>query len=178
MPAPVVFSASSLCCQLLLLALLFTLSPTTGAAGLDFTLPGLDGRLVRLANFRGQWVIVNFWASWCTPCLLEMPELESFYQAQRGRAVVVGVNSEALAPDEIRLFIERLGVTFPIALSAGQRLPGFSLKGLPTTFLVSPTGAIVHTHLGAVNATLLAERLTELERGDGRTGSRAAPAPP
>ncbi len=179
MPNPLAPFASSPWHQLLLLALLITSSPPTGAAGLNFTLPGLDGRPVRLADFRGQWVIVNFWASWCTPCLLEMPELESFHQNQRGRAVVIGVNCEALAPAEIRLFVKRLGVTFPIALSVGQRLPGFPLKGLPTTFLVSPTGAIAHTYLGVVDTTLLARRLTELEPADGRTKTKAAPpAPP
>lgn len=83
--------------RLLLLVLLLALIAPVGATGLDFTLPNLDGRPVRLADFRGQWTVVNFWASWCTPCLLEMPELESFHQAQRGRAAVIGVNFENLA---------------------------------------------------------------------------------
>ena len=169
-------SSSGPGCQALLLALLLVLSPATGAAGLDFALPDLDGRPVRLADFRGRWVIVNFWASWCTPCLLEMPELESFHQAQRGRAVVVGVNFEALAPGEIRPFVERLGVTFPIALSAGKLAPGFPLQGLPTTFVVSPAGALADTHLGMVNAALLTARLAELERaGDSPETKASAP---
>jgi thiol-disulfide isomerase/thioredoxin len=179
MPATRPSSSSGPGCQALLLALLLVLSPATGAAGLDFALPDLDGRPVRLADFRGRWVIVNFWASWCTPCLLEMPELESFHQAQRGRAVVVGVNFEDLAPSEIRPFVDRLGVTFPIALSAGQQVPDFDLKGLPTTFLVSPTGQLADTHLGTVNAALLTERLAELERaGDSPRANAAAPDRP
>ncbi len=171
-------SSANLDYRPLLLVLLLASIPPVGATELDFTLPNLDGRPVRLADFRGQWTVVNFWASWCTPCLLEMPELESFHQAQRGRAVVVGVNFEDLAPGEIRPFVERLGVTFPIVLSAGQRMPGFPLKGLPTTFLVSPAGVLAHTHLGAVNAALLAERLTELERAGGWPDKPAAPHPP
>jgi len=180
MPVPTPSSSSSASCRSLFLALLLALIPFTGgSAGLDFTLPNLDGRPVRLVDFRGQWTVVNFWASWCTPCLLEMPELESFHQAQRGRAVVVGVNFEDLAPSEIRPFVERLGVTFPILLSAGQRMPGFPLKGLPTTFLVSPAGALADTHLGAVSAALLVERLTELERAGGWPETKAtAPAHP
>ena len=179
MPATRPSSSSGPGCQALLLALLLVLSPATGAAGLDFTLPDLDSRPVRLADFRGRWVIVNFWASWCTPCLLEMPELESFHQAQRGRAVVVGVNFEDLAPSEIRPFVDRLGVTFPIALSAGQQVPDFDLKGLPTTFLVSPTGQLADTHLGTVNAALRTERLAELERaGDSPRANAAAPDRP
>lgn len=149
------------------LMLLAALVPRAGAEGPHFTLPDLAGRSVRLADFRGQWVVVNFWASWCTPCLLEMPELESFHQAQRGRAVVIGVNFENLGSSEIRFFVERLGVTFPIVLSAGKPTPGFPLKGLPTTFLISPTGALADTHLGGVNAALLTTRLTELEHAGG-----------
>lgn len=148
------------------LALLMALTSGAGAERLNFTLPDLDGRPVRLADFRGRWVIVNFWASWCAPCLLEMSELESFHQTQRSRAVVIGVNFEDLTPSEIRPFVKRLGVTFPIALTAGKLAPGFPLKGLPTTFLVSPSGALVDTYLGTVNAALLTARLTELERAN------------
>ena len=158
----------------LLLALWLALVSAANAEGLNFTLPGLDGRPVRLADFRGQWVIVNFWASWCTPCLLEMPELESFHQTQRSRAVVIGVNFENLGPSEIRFFAERLGVTFPIVLSAGKLIPGFPLNGLPTTFLVSPSGALADSYLGGVNAALLTARLTELERTNGSSEPKAA----
>lgn len=163
----------------LLLALLLALIHSASANGLNFTLPDLNGRPVRLADFRGQWVIVNFWATWCTPCLLEMPELESFHQAQRGRVVVIGVNFEDLAPNEIRPFVERLNITFPIVLSDGKRVPDFQLKGLPTTFLVSPAGNLADTHLGTVNATLLAKRLAELERASGSPPTNAlTPARP
>ena len=150
---------------LILLAL--ALIASVRAEGLNFTLSALNGSSVRLADFRGQWVIVNFWATWCTPCLLEMPELETFYQTQRGRIAVIGVSFEELAPGEIRPFVERLGITFPIALSGGKFIPGFPLKGLPTTFLVSPTGHLADTHLGTVSAALLTERLIELERTTG-----------
>ena len=158
----------------LLLALLLALIHSASADGLNFTLPDFDGRPVRLADFRGQWVIVNFWATWCTPCLLEMPELESFHQAQRGRVVVIGVNFEDLAPSEIRPFVERLDITFPIVLSDGKQVPDFQLKGLPTTFLVSPAGKLADTHLGTVNAALLTERLAELERAGGSFEPKAS----
>jgi len=150
----------------LLLALL-ALSPLARAQGPDFALPGVDGQPVRLADFRGRWIIVNFWATWCTPCLLEMPELQAFHEQHHERTTVVGVNFEDIAPSEIRAFVERLAITFPVALSGGEPLPGFELKGLPTTFLISPTGELVDTHLGTVNAAMLAERLAELESTGG-----------
>ena len=137
------------------------------AQSVNFELPNLDNQTVRLTDFRGQWVIVNFWATWCAPCLLEMPELELFYQTQRSRVTVIGVNFEDAAASHIRPFVAKLGITFPIALSGGQPIPDFKIKGLPTTFMVSPTGQIADMHLGTVNAAMLADRLSELERAVG-----------
>lgn len=149
---------------ILLLTLLLAVAHLARAQNLDFALPGLDAQPVRLADFRGRWVVVNFWASWCSPCLLEMPELQAFHEAHRDRAAVVGINFETISPDEVRTFVEHLGITFPILLSGGEPVAGFELKGLPTTFLVSPAGKLVEARLGSVNAVMLAERLTELEK--------------
>ncbi|HRX71451.1 MAG: TlpA family protein disulfide reductase [Candidatus Competibacteraceae bacterium] len=149
--------------ELFALALLIT-TPCIHAQEAMFTLPGLDQQPIRLADFRGRWVVVNFWATWCTPCLMEMPELQAFHDANRKRSVVIGVNFEELPLAKIRQFIEDLSVTFPIALSGGQPLSGFEVKGLPTTFLVSPQGKLVDAHLGTVNAAMLNQRIAELEK--------------
>ena len=149
----------------LALSLIFLLVVHTAKAqGVNFALPNLDNQTVRLTDFRGQWVIVNFWATWCTPCLLEMPDLQQFHQAQHRRVVVIGVNFEDAAASQIQPFIAKLGITFPIVLSRGQPMTDFKIKGLPTTFLVSPTGQIADAHLGTVSAAMLTERLAELER--------------
>ena len=150
--------------RLLLLALLAATAAPLQAQALDFSLPGLSQQTVKLADYRGRWVIVNFWASWCSPCLLEMPELQAFYEAHRERVTVIGVNFEDRAADEVRVFTDQLAVTFPIALSAGHPVPGFELKGLPTTFLVSPAGKLVDSHLGPVDAEMLAGRLAAQEK--------------
>ena len=159
--------ASPLPCRLAFrLALLLAAVHSASAQGLNFTLPDLDNRPVRLADFRGKWVVVNFWATWCPPCLLEMPELQAFHEAHANRAAVIGVNMEDLAPTEIQSFAARLAVTFPIVLSGGKPVSGFDLKGLPTTFLVSPAGELADTHLGTVTAAMLAERVAEIDKAD------------
>lgn len=150
----------------ILAALLLAANRCVHAQDPEFTLPGLGDRPVRLADFRGRWVVVNFWASWCSPCLLEMPELQAFHEAHRDRVAVVGINFEDRPASEIRAFVSRLAITFPVALSGGNPIPGFALKGVPTTFLVSPTGKLADTHLGTVNAAMLAERLAELQKAD------------
>ena len=159
--SPPVFRMSpgraGLCLAWILALLLASLS--AGARPLNFTLPGLNGQAVQLADFRGRWVIVNFWASWCAPCLLEMPELQTFHEQHADRATVIGINFEDLPASELRLFTERLGVTFPIALGAARPVPGLAVQGLPTTFLIDPSGALVDTHLGSVSAAMLATRI-------------------
>lgn len=155
--------------RLLLLALLPWIADPSLARSLDFSLPGLNSQPVKLADYRGRWVIVNFWASWCSPCLLEMPELQDFYEKNRERATVIGVNFEDRAANDVRVFTDRLAITFPIALSAGNPVPGFELKGLPTTFFISPDGELVDSHLGPVDAEMLTERLEAQDRaGAGR----------
>ena len=148
---------------MLLMLTLLGLSFIAHAQNPNFTLPNLDNHPVRLSDFRGRWVIVNFWATWCMPCLLELPELQAFHEAHHERITVVGVNFEEIAPSEIQALVKRLVITFPIVLSNGDPLPGFTLKGLPTTFLISPDGKLVDTHLGTVSTTMLTTRLAELE---------------
>jgi thiol-disulfide isomerase/thioredoxin len=147
---------------------LLSATAVAGAPALQFTLPDLQEQPVRLTDFHGRWVVVNFWATWCAPCVEEMPELQAFHDEQRDRAAVIGVNFESRTPDKIRAFVDELAITFPIVLSGGQPVPGFDLRGLPTTFLISPTGELTDTHLGLVNAAMLVERLDELEAAAAR----------
>lgn len=148
-----------------LLAGLFlcVLMPVAGATELPaFDLPTPEGGRITLAEFRGQWVVVNFWATWCPPCLEEMPELDEFHRthAEHGRSVI-GVNFETLPADELQAFIgAHFGeLAFPIALSGARPLAGFTLLGMPTTFIIDPDGRIVDTHLGKVDRALLERRL-------------------
>jgi len=147
--------------------ILLIAAPLANAQRLAFTLPGLDQQLVRLTDFRGRWVVVNFWATWCTPCLMEMPELQAFYNANHDYAVVIGVNFEELELARVRQFTKDLSITFPIVLSGDQPISGFDLKGLPTTFLISPKGELADTHLGTVSAAMLKQRIIELEKTSG-----------
>lgn len=122
----------------------------------DFLLPTLQGDTVRLSEFRGRWVLVNFWASWCGPCRSETPELQLLVEREVDRVVVLGVNLQE-TPDAARRFVTEFAVMYPIALdrdgSVGQ---GYGVSALPVTFLVDPDGRIADIVRGRLSADRLA----------------------
>jgi len=129
------------------LIFLFVIGFAGSAWAEDFALTDLDGGKHRLADYRGKWVLINYWASWCPPCLAEIPELISFHDAHQARdAVVLGLDAEHL-----RAFAEDWLISYPLFQGAAQAaLPGGSLRGLPTSLLISPQGEVVAREEGSV----------------------------
>jgi len=117
-------------------------------------LPDLDGQLHSLADYRGKWVLVNYWATWCPPCREELPELEIFYSNNRERAVVLGVNMEDIDEARLRRFVDEEFLSFPILRGdrAAATALGKPVRGLPTTYLIAPSGKVVGHKVGGVTA--------------------------
>lgn len=136
------------------------------AADEDFTLPDLDGERRSLSDYRGQWVLVNYWATWCPPCLEELPELEVFHANAEGRAVVLGVNMEAIELAELRSFVEEQFLSYPILMASERpsrdQLIG-PIDGLPTSFLVAPNGKVVARQVGPVTANAIEQFIDRYE---------------
>jgi len=134
------------------LALLLAQASPAIADPADFTLQDLDGAPVSLSDYRGRWVVVNFWASWCPPCIRELPELVR-YQSANPDVQVIGINFEDSTATEARAFLEPFAVNFP-NLKVGREplVPFEPLEGLPTTAIVDPQGKIVERHMGPVTA--------------------------
>src|SRR5699024_246439 len=103
----------------------------------------LDGTPYDLAAHRGKWVVVNYWATWCTPCLEEMPELSAL-ASLRGHVEVVGLAYEDIEPDAMREFLDRHPVTYPVAIVDTLDPPADfpSPRGLPMTWLIGPDGRL------------------------------------
>src|SRR5690242_13199032 len=125
-------------------------APAPGVAAPDFTLESLEGKTVHLSDFRGKAVLLNFWATWCTPCRLEMPwfvELEKQYGPQGLQ--VVGVAMDDSGPDKVAKFAKDMGVNYPVLLgkeSVGDEYGG--LEYLPTSFYLDRDGKVVQRVFG------------------------------
>jgi peroxiredoxin len=128
----------------------------------DFSLPDLEGEQRRLSEFRGKWVVVNYWATWCPPCREEMPELEVFHAGhEQSDAVVLGVNMERATTKQLRQFVDEQFLSFPILRDRPRsRTELGAIPGLPTTYLVNPQGVPVARQVGPVTAERL-ERFIE-----------------
>jgi peroxiredoxin len=137
----------------------------------DFVLATLDGERVRLSDFRGRTVVLNFWASWCTPCRDEMPEFQSLYEerAAVGDFVVIAVDwIDSDSRGAVREFAEDFGLTFPVVLdTAGSDVKErFGVRGLPATFFIDRDGVLRARTFGSVYGELLTEGVAAAD-GDG-----------
>lgn len=139
----------------LLCTLALALGMTAGAcaAPIDLSVDTLDGKTFTLADQRGQWVVVNFWATWCGPCLKEMPELDELDRS-REDVVVLGLAFEDTTPEDLIKFLEKRPVGYAIAPVDVYAPPAaFSVpKGLPTTHLIAPDGSLHESFIGPVTA--------------------------
>jgi cytochrome c biogenesis protein CcmG/thiol:disulfide interchange protein DsbE len=117
-------------------------------------LPRLDGHgATSLADYRGRWVLVNVWASWCVPCRTESPALQRFYEVHGGRDfTILGIDSNDLTGDAVA-FERRYGLTYPqVRDGSGDYSQGqLGTTGVPESFLVSPQGKLVLHSLGPVS---------------------------
>ncbi len=153
------------------LGLIIASSGVALAEPVDFELEDINGVKHRLSDYRGKWVVVNYWATWCPPCLAEIPELVDFHEERQDKdAVVLGIDFEDIGIKKLRQFVEEYFINYPILRSS----PGPSgelgeIPGLPTTYLISPEGEIVARQVGGVTAQLISDFIaSQVEAGEER----------
>ena len=124
--------------------------PGRPMAAADFTVAGLTGQPLRLRDFKGKVVFLNFWATWCPPCKEEMPSMERLYRRYKDKEFTIlalSIDSGGTAP--VGAFVKKLGLTFPIGLDTQMTVANqYAVRGLPSTFLIDRKGTIAAVAIG------------------------------
>jgi peroxiredoxin len=123
--------------------------PSLGSAP-AYSLVTLGGDTVRSADLAGKVVVLNFWATWCAPCRLEMPSLQALHErSDTSRVAVIGLSTDVGSPDGIRAFLEERDITYPVGRATPEHRQAFGgIGGIPTTFIIDPRGVIQHRVVG------------------------------
>lgn len=139
-------------------------------ASYDVHLETLDGRPVSLESMRGKVIFMNLWATWCAPCIAEMPYIQRLYEDVASEDIVFVMISVDESPDAAGRFIERRGFTFPVYRPAGAFPEPYSTRTIPTTYVISANGKVATVHSGMANVDTPEFRafLRGLTRGDER----------
>ena len=122
-----------------------------------FVLTDTSGKRHRLADYKGRWVVVNYWATWCVPCIQEIPEIADFQRAHP-EVVVLGIAMDSADAAKIQAFAKKVGHAYPLVIATESVEKQFaSVKGLPTTRIYDPAGKGVYDKLGRVTRKSLEE---------------------
>lgn len=119
-------------------------------AGTNFSLVDTNGHVHKLSGYRGKWVLVNIWATWCPNCISEMPELSKLSQSNK-KVVVLGLATDGQDPKQVINFAKRFKATYPIIAGTTQQAQQMvNVQGYPTTLLYNPAGKLVAYKVGPV----------------------------
>ena len=127
------------------------------ATAVDMPLTAVNGSKVNLNQYQGRWLVVNYWATWCPPCIVEMPELQSFHDEHVDQgAMVIGINAENISKQQLLTFLDDYFITYPNFVAGPTQQSELGLiPGLPTTFMVSPEGEVVARQVGPVTREMI-----------------------
>lgn len=124
----------------------------------------LDGGQYRWADLRGEWVIINYFAPWCTPCLREMPELHHLNKSLPPNTRLFAINYDVLSLDELGAMTEKFEITLNVIVAKEDiNLPIKRPPYLPATYIIGPEGDVESTIMGEVTAELLTQKIAQLQ---------------
>ncbi len=140
--------------------------PAVGQPAPDFTATTLSGKSVRLADFRGKTLVLNFWATWCPPCRAETPDMIASYRTLRSSSVAfLGLDSTEQAPI-IRAFVAAKGLPYPVAIDTEKKaVNAYDVRGIPTTFVIDANGIVRARFVDVISRPALAQFVSDAKAG-------------
>ncbi|MBO2534297.1 peroxiredoxin family protein [Rummeliibacillus suwonensis] len=134
----------------------------------DFSLKTLDGKEAKLSDYRGQKVILNFWATWCPPCKAEIPHMEKYYKnhAKKDHVEILAVNLTKSDKDEnyIKDFIKSYDMTYPVLLDTeGEQQKQYEIVTIPTTFIIDTKGVIQKKIVGPMDQNMMIKTIASIK---------------
>lgn len=137
------------------------LLPFSSMAADNWSLTDTEGKVTRLSDYRGKWVIVNFWATWCPPCLAEIPGLNAM---KRENVAVIGIAVSYSSANEVLDFMKHHGISYPVILGNEDVASIFGgIDSLPTSFLYSPDGELVGRHEGPLTQAEISKLIASMK---------------
>lgn len=130
----------------------------------DFSLPMADGNIIKLSKLKGKVVIVNFWATWCGPCVREIPDFVELYKQYKDKGLeIVGISIDQKGWAVIQPFVKKHGIEYPIVLATPQFAGEYgNIQAIPTTYIVDKNGYVVEQLLGSRSKSMLEAKLKPL----------------
>lgn len=118
-------------------------APEENANAPDFSLKTINNTTVRLSDYRGKVVFLNFWATWCPPCRMELPAMEKLYEKLKNQPfIIIAVNIDNGDPGAVKNFVQSMNLTFPVLLDDGNVSKMYNVNAIPTTFIIRKNGTI------------------------------------
>lgn len=144
----------------------------------DFALKDADGKTVRLSDYRGKVTLLNFWATWCGPCKIEIPWFMDFERRHKDKGfAVIGVSMDDEGWDVVKPFVNHLAINYRIVMGNSEVADAFGgVSALPTTFLIDREGKVAAVHVGLAPKSDIENGIEELLRNEGGGARAALPA--
>ncbi|RYG74684.1 TlpA family protein disulfide reductase [Lentibacillus lipolyticus] len=137
---------------------------SVGQMAPDFELTTLEGETIRLSDYRGQRVIVNFWATWCPPCRAEIPDFQKLYDKKDVEILAVNLTGTEESEEEVRNFVNEFEMTFPVPMDANADVATiYQIRAYPTSYMIDSNGRIQFSAMGAMNYDLMVQELSKME---------------
>ena len=140
--------------------------PPARAVAPEFTLPDLFGNEISLSDQRGRPVILDFWATWCAPCVQQIPVLNAFQAAHPAEVVVLGVSVDAQGIEVVAPFADEHDIEYTVLLGSESLAQEYGVFGFPSLYVITPDGSIAASHVGVITEEELEEAVAELAAGN------------